>query len=781
MKPDSHSDCVDDRLARSGDARIVEAVKQYMTMLEQGTAPPPSEYVRAYPGLETELLPSLEGLCLIYLPSSQTARAASDIQSAHHSGKNLGPAALLPVGPSVNLPEKLGDFRILREIGRGGMGIVYEAEQLSLNRRVALKVLSFASAFDVVRLQRFRNEAQAAAGLHHSHIVPVYAVGTDRGVHYYAMQYIEGHTLADLVEELRQGDGKLETTPMTSGVGIHAGDEIATLPARRDSTLGKMARSTSGLRYRMIARMMIQASEGLSHAHQYGIVHRDIKPANLILDNANNIWVTDFGLAQVQNDSNLTRTGDMLGTLRYMSPEQSSGGNETVDHRTDIYSLGATLYELLTLRPAIEAQGYKQILAAIADREPDFPCDRDASIPRELAIIACKALAKRPIDRYQSAQEVAEDLQRWLDDKPILAKPLTMFQRMARWRRRHTGLVNAAGVFGLLAAVGFFFAALLIYREQQKTSQALAQEILQRQASEVRYQQAKRAVDTFTEIVESELAYRPDLISVRREFLDASLEFYQDFLDAKQFDVAAQHELSENADQFKRLLSSLELLNKIEPIPLLEFAEVRSELSLTSDQWTAIQAKLSAASPEFSAARPIPETATDKPSEGLQAISQLLTEPQWKRLFEIHRQMNVPFTFKNYETWVALKLTREQRKGIGRIIEEERPDLAAKRNGLRPAFYFPGSEPFSPSGPPRRGDRRGERGPRPDSRGPYWQPPPPHQMHMPGTFDGPFSDDMAKLIRVQTEKTVARILDLLTEEQRLRWGELRGAPFRFSP
>ncbi len=238
---------------------------------------------------------------------------------------------LAPAQGGPEAPGELGDYRLLREIGRGGMGIVYEAEQVSLRRRVALKVLSFAAALDARSLQRFKNEAQAVAHLHHANIVPIYAVGSDRGVHYYAMQLIEGQTLADVIRTLRRDDAA-------------ASDKVPAALATEGSNRSRPY-------FRAVARLGEQAAEALDHAHQQGVIHRDVKPANLLLDATGRLWVADFGLSRCRAEPGLTGTGDVVGTLRYMSPEQALAKRALIDHRSDIYALGVTLYETLT-RPS---------------------------------------------------------------------------------------------------------------------------------------------------------------------------------------------------------------------------------------------------------------------------------------------------------------------------------------------------------------------------------------------------------------------------------------------
>jgi serine/threonine protein kinase len=352
----------------------------------------------------------------------------------------------------------LGDFRIVREVGRGAMGVVYEAEQVSLGRRVALKVLPFAATMDLRALQRFQNEARAAACLHHTNVVPVYYVGCERGIHFYAMQFIDGQTLADLIRELRQPAGQAPA-PEERTTAHKPSDEVAdpkvdTEPAARQSTLTTQSGARSREFFRRAAGWGVQAAEALDHAHQAAIVHRDIKPGNLLLDGRGQLWVADFGLAHVrQGEAGLTLTGDLMGTLRYMSPEQALAKRVPIDHRTDVYSLGATLYELLTLRPALTGKDRQELLRQIAFEEPTPPRRLNKAIPHELEIIVLKAMEKNPADRYGTAQEMADDLRRFLDDKPIRARRPSWRQVAAKWARRHQPVVWAASVVLLLATM----------------------------------------------------------------------------------------------------------------------------------------------------------------------------------------------------------------------------------------------------------------------------------------------------------------------------------------
>jgi serine/threonine protein kinase/WD40 repeat protein len=412
------------------ESLVAQLADEFMERLDRGERPAPADFVARHPqhaGVIRNLLASLQFMHLS--ASDPTALAAA-------------PAA------ETQSEAPLGDYRLVREIGRGGMGVVYEAVQISLGRQVALKVLPFAAALDARQLQRFKNEAQAAAHLHHTNIVPVYGVGCERGVHYYAMQFIEGRTLAALIAERRS---------RVEGRGCRAEDRgwrgaanASTVEARgrgaTDHTPQSSILDPPSSFFRTIAQLGVQAAEGLEHAHQLGVVHRDVKPANLLVDVRGNLWITDFGLAHSRSQAGLTLTGDLVGTLRYMSPEQALAQRVLVDHRTDIYSLGVTLYELLTLEPAYGGGDRQELLRQIAFEEPRPPHKLNRAIPAELETIVLKATAKNPSERYATAQELADDLRRFLEDKPIRAKRPTLWQRLRKWSRRHQSILLATGL-----------------------------------------------------------------------------------------------------------------------------------------------------------------------------------------------------------------------------------------------------------------------------------------------------------------------------------------------
>ncbi len=426
----------------------------------------------------------------------------------------------------------LGDFRLIREVGRGGMGIVYEAEQISLGRRVALKVLPFAATMDPRHLQRFQNEARAAASLEHPHIVPVYGVGCERGVHYYAMKYIEGQSLAEVIDEVRKAKES-----------HHRGTENTEKKqnTKISSSLCSLCLCGSKDFFKSVAELGIQAAEALEHAHSLGIVHRDIKPANLMIDGHGALWITDFGLARTAADAGLTMTGDVLGTLRYMSPEQALAKHGLMDHRTDIYSLGVTLYELLAGRPAVEGKDREEILNAITLEEAPAMRKLEASIPRDLETIVLKAIGKEPGERYAAAQDLADDLRSWLEDKPIQAQRPSAAQRVVKWSRRHKVLVQAAFAVLAVISVALVASTWLLSREQKKTADERDRTAEERDRAQTNLDLAFKVLDEiYMARIEEGFPRGKDLKPEDREFLQKTIRFYQQFAAQDAQDVSAR-------------------------------------------------------------------------------------------------------------------------------------------------------------------------------------------------------------------------------------------------
>ena len=455
----------------------------FLARYRRGERPELEEYAALHPGLAGQIRDLFPALIALEAGGSELGET--------------GPAGRSPACGEEPL-RQLGDFRILREIGRGGMGVVYEAVQESLGRHVALKLLP-AAGHAGPALERFRLEARSAAQLHHTNIVPVFGVGEDEGIAYYAMQFIRGQGLDVVIDELRRrrdievrplGDGAksdvgrlaealtlgftaIPAAPSPEGVSpapaltLAAGDAgaepdragpispggPAPVPAGSTDHDSELSAAPSEAHYhRGVARLGIQVAEALAYAHGQGILHRDIKPSNILMDTQGIAWVTDFGLAKAEGSDGPTRTGDIVGTLRYMAPERFDGRS---DPRSDIYGLGATLYELLTLRPPFEETDRVRLIERVLRGSPERMSKGGMHVARDLETIVLKALSRDPASRYGTAGEMAEDLRLFLADRPILARRATATEQALRWCRRNPALAAVSGLAfaGLVAAV----------------------------------------------------------------------------------------------------------------------------------------------------------------------------------------------------------------------------------------------------------------------------------------------------------------------------------------
>ncbi len=449
-----------------------DVAEEFADRYRRGERPSLSEYVARYPQHGERirrLFPALVGmeqLGAVVRPSDSLVAGRSS------TGSFVG--------------ERLGDYRIVSQIARGGMGIVFEAVQESLGRHVALKVLPFPGLMHENRLERFRCEARAAARLHHSNIVPVFGVGECDGVHYYAMQYIRGQNLEAVLQEVRRLRGQpVDTAALTqlrsdlsTGLArsLISGDQesvsgateldgqVEPLRGARPaiveasaSASGSELASQPELQYvHSVARIGVQVAEALAYAHHQGVLHRDIKPANILLDTEGTAWVTDFGLAKADDSIELTTQGDIVGTLRYMAPERFRG---CADRRSDVYGLGLTLYEMLTLQSPFGAGDRARLTERILQSEPPRPRRVDPRIPRDLETIVLKAIAKEPGRRYDNASALADDLRRFLADRPIRARRTPPWEHSWRFCRRNPALaVAGALVVSLLSAILFAWA-----------------------------------------------------------------------------------------------------------------------------------------------------------------------------------------------------------------------------------------------------------------------------------------------------------------------------------
>ncbi|TWU29978.1 Serine/threonine-protein kinase PknB [Bythopirellula polymerisocia] len=523
------------------DRELADVLDRYLASLEEGAPLDVGILAAEHPRLADDIRAFAASVEMLH-EATQGVRAAKP-------AKKVGANSTAPFAgePSPVGAKRLGDFELGAEIGRGGMGIVYEAMQISLHRKVALKVLPFAAMWDHKQLARFQNEAQAAAQLHHPNIVPVFAVGEERGVHFYAMQFIAGRSLDQVVRALRYEE--------ESSSSERAGHAVSTLVAQTTEPSAHPLLSSrhtgSHTEYcEAIARLGIQAATALHHAHQCGVIHRDIKPSNLLLDDQQKLWITDFGLARIANNPGVTMTGDVVGTLRYMSPEQAGGIQLVVDARTDIYSLGATLYELLTLQPACPGEDRQEVLRAISEKEPIPPRVINAGIPHDLETIVLGAMTKSREDRYASAEKLAEDLSRFLEGKPTLARRPTLRDRSAKWIRRHRVLVSLAAIFLVVLAAVSTTSALLLVREQGRTQAAL-------QSAEENLQQARQVVDRFGNQFSRELALLPGSEPLRQAVLGDTLAYYEKFIARATDDPALKQQLAATHFQVGTIASRL--------------------------------------------------------------------------------------------------------------------------------------------------------------------------------------------------------------------------------
>jgi serine/threonine-protein kinase len=351
------------------ELRLAEVAEDYSRQLEQGLDPDPEVCLADHPELAADLAECFQGLA-----------ALAELR-----------ASVLPAEePPLALPRMRGDYELLREIGRGGMGIVYEARQISLGRTVALKMLSATQLHLPSGRRRFQVEVQASARLRHPGIVPVYEAGELDGQPYFTMEYVAGPCLA---EHLTQGP----------------------LPLRQAVDLVR------------------QVAEAIAHAHEQSIVHRDLKPSNILLDGQQRPRVTDFGLAKSLEDGTpLTLSGEILGTPSYMAPEQAAGQASRIGPRSDVYALGAILYELLTGRPPFLGASFAETLEQVRHQDPVPPEKLNYRIPFELSTICLTCLHKDPEHRYASAGALAADLHAFLEGRPIQARPDTLLLRLAR-------------------------------------------------------------------------------------------------------------------------------------------------------------------------------------------------------------------------------------------------------------------------------------------------------------------------------------------------------------
>ncbi len=412
------------------DERLDEVVTAYLDALDNGRCPDRSDWLAQYPDLASELVEFFADL-------DRVERLAAPLQALASPPSTSTPAP--DETPFLNghvreWARSFGDYELICEIGRGGMGVVYKARQKSLNRLVALKMIRTGCWASEGELLRFRNEAEAAASLDHPHIVPVYEVGEEHGQLYFSMKLIEGGTLA--------------------------GQKVCT-PAEM----------------RWAAGTLSTVARAVHHAHQRGILHRDLKPSNILLDTHRNPHVTDFGLAKrVGNNLGLTQTGALLGTPGFMAPEQAAGSRGGISTAADVYGLGAVLYVVLTGRALFEGATPLDVIGQIKERPPEAVSRINSCVDRDVETICLKCLEKESERRYASAEALAEDLERWLDGKPIKARTVGRATRTWRWCRRNplvAGLLAVVGLLVISGLAGLAASNVLLSRQQVETADAL--------------------------------------------------------------------------------------------------------------------------------------------------------------------------------------------------------------------------------------------------------------------------------------------------------------------
>lgn len=438
-----------------------------------------SDYVQDYPELADQIRQQFPVMIALEKFKESALSAPSD-----------------PYDIQIDAPAELGDFHIIREIGRGAMGVVYEAEQQSLQRRVAVKVFPRQTLREARKLERFARESKMAARLHHNNIVPVFGVGEDDGLHYFVMQRIKGIGLDeiihrakvsrsnppsiqsgspdDTIDQLRTGGstsgscgqrrialtGAVPSLPADS-LGVPADSLAGEQPLQSEPAVDKPAgdgvaeeTGVAGIasHFQRSARIGIQVADAIHYAHSQGVLHRDIKPSNLMIDANETVWVTDFGLATALQEEQVVDRNDIAGTLRFMAPEQLSGKHDT---RSDIYSLGVTLYEFITLQPAFVADSKAAVVDRILKGDFDRPRKVQSRVPRDLESVVLKAMSLCPEHRYQNGRELADDLQRFVDGRPVHARRIGLTGRAMRWTRRDPLAASLLGALALVICTSF--------------------------------------------------------------------------------------------------------------------------------------------------------------------------------------------------------------------------------------------------------------------------------------------------------------------------------------
>jgi tetratricopeptide (TPR) repeat protein len=486
-----------------------EAIAAYLEAAAAGQEPDRAQWLERYPELAKELT-------AFFADHDRLQRIAAPLRSSTGSVSARGDTErpTLPFDPMTGAdlsftPQRFGDYDLLTEIAHGGMGIVYEARHIPLNRIVALKMILSGRLASPAEVQRFRSEATAAAELDHPHIVPIYEVGECQGQCYFTMKLIRGSSLA------------------------RKPDEYMSRP-------------------REAVRLLVTIARAVHHAHQHGILHRDLKPANILLDADGQPHVTDFGLAmRFTNEADITQSGALTGTPSYMAPEQAMPQKSKLSTATDVYGLGGILYALLTGGPPFRSVTPLATVLEVVDKPPISPRSLNSRVPVDLETICLKCLEKEPSARYSSAEALADDLERFFNGEPTLARPLPAWRRTLKWARRHPWASAAVALLTInlaLLGVGGWVTSASLKKQLDLEEQYGRDMKAAHDRSAEDFQAAREAVDhILSRLTQDELAHLPNIEEVRQQVLNDALGLYQRLLKQRGTDPAARYETARAA------------------------------------------------------------------------------------------------------------------------------------------------------------------------------------------------------------------------------------------
>lgn len=543
--------------AKRDDVDLDQLAEEFSKAIRQGHSPDIKEYASRYPEDADQIRELLESISLIEgFKRANTPVAESSV-----------------IQPTLT---QLDDYKIIREIGRGGMGVVFEAIHQSLGRRVAIKVLANNLLGDSKHLTRFRREARAAAKLRHTNIVPVFGVGSSGNHHYYVMDYIDGMSLHQWLGFIRQDRSPEAATVDAFSTNTATNTETEDSPMANDAippNLEVPRFQDTAAYQRWVVRLGISTADALHYAHTQGVLHRDIKPANLLLDRQSTLWIADFGLAKLAEQQAVTATGDIVGTPQYMPPESFDG---TYDIRSEVYALGLTLYELLTLQPAIEGNGTADIIRNATKGISTLPRKFNPLFAPDLETILLKSLAHNPENRYPSAEQLRNDLECFLADRPIAARRVSTAERVIRWSRREPKVAALTfTTFGLLLALASV-SAFGLWQTKEALNRAQASEFTANQSLKLRTS-ALQVAEEQRGLAEQNLqiaiaAFNEVMENISRRGIEPGAEFLAEVTDTTSPNVTPQ-----DAELLNSLLGFFDELGRNNSKDLLEESAIAAK------------------------------------------------------------------------------------------------------------------------------------------------------------------------------------------------------------